>query len=282
MDSEQFLEIANQVAKLKMFPYFEIAHAVISCLYIRDDLGPSGHTFSRKHPFACWISSMVNIFASPILANFLLGEPILSAFKSSNQVMLATIVWYLIFYSPFDCIYKVTKFMPCKVILASMKEIVRCKKIHDGVSHASKIYPDGYLIMTIVGTAKGNGASFIKVLERLIRGVWTPNAMEMITPTFPTKASIVASIIFIIDKKTDWISIPHALIYFGVVIFFVYFKLSSMLLGIHDPFIPFENLFSFIFLGGVWDTLTRLLTNGKKGEEPKIEIPRREEMKKKE
>lgn len=40
----------------------------------------------------------------------------------------------------------------------------------------------------------------------------------------PTKACIVASIIFVLDKKTELISAPHALVYFGIVIFFVYFK----------------------------------------------------------
>ena len=78
-----------------------------------------------------------------------------------------------------------------------------------------------------------------------------------------TKASIVGAIIFIIDKKTDWISAPHALVYFGIVIFFVYFKLSSMILGIHDPFLPFENLFCAIFFGGIWDALARLVSNCK-------------------
>lgn len=42
----------------------------------------------------------------------------------------------------------------------------------------------------------------------------------------PTKACIVASIIFVLDKKTDFISAPHALVYFGIVIFFVYFKVN--------------------------------------------------------
>ena len=38
MDPEAFLELANQVTKLKMYPYFDIAHYVISCLYMREDL----------------------------------------------------------------------------------------------------------------------------------------------------------------------------------------------------------------------------------------------------
>lgn len=48
----------------------------------------------------------------------------------------------------------------------------------------------------------------------------------------PTKASMVASIIFVLDKKTDIISAPHALVYFGIVIFFVYFKVQLKILSI--------------------------------------------------
>ncbi len=35
-----------------------------------------------------------------------------------------------------------------------------------------------------------------------------------------------------------------------------------MLLGIHDPFLPFENLVCALFFGGVWDTLANFI-NGK-------------------
>ena len=35
---------------------------------------------------------------------------------------------------------------------------------------------------------------------------------------------MLAAFIFVVDKKTDLISAPHALVYFAVVIFFVYFK----------------------------------------------------------
>ncbi|KAG7160754.1 Trimeric intracellular cation channel type 1B.1-like [Homarus americanus] len=115
-------------------------------------------------------------------------------------------MWYVIFYSPFDIGYKIAKFLPIKVLLAAMKEVYRVKKINDG-----------------------NGSGFLKILERLMRGVWTPAAVEVMQPTFPTKASIAAALIFVLDKKTDLISAPHALVYFGICIFFVYFKLSFSL-----------------------------------------------------
>jgi TRIC channel len=92
------------------------------------------------------------------------------------------------------------------------------------------LYPNAYIIMIVIGTLKGNGAGFTKLFERLIRGFWTPTAMEFLQPTFYTKASVVASVIFVLDKKTDLISAPHSLVYFGIVIFLVYFKVSCTFL----------------------------------------------------
>jgi len=269
IDPESFLEIANQVSKLNMFPYFELAHCIITLLYFKEDIA-GAHLFSRKHPLACWVTAMISIFSGQMLACFVLGEPILAAFKNNNSLLIATGAWYLIFYSPFDFGYKVCKFLPVKLILSLMKEVIRCKKIHDGVVHAGAVYPNSYFIMITVGTLKGNGTAFLKVLERLLRGVWTPNAIELMQMSFPSKACIAASFIFVLDKKTDIIAAPAQLTYFGVVIFLVYFKLSSMLLGIHDPFVPFENLFCAIFMGGIWDTLQRLLTPASKGDQTAV------------
>ena len=39
IDPEAFLDLANQVTKLKMWPYFDIAHCVMCCLAVREDLG---------------------------------------------------------------------------------------------------------------------------------------------------------------------------------------------------------------------------------------------------
>ena len=38
MDPEAFLDLANQVAKIKMYPYFDLAHAAVCCLSIKEDM----------------------------------------------------------------------------------------------------------------------------------------------------------------------------------------------------------------------------------------------------
>lgn len=274
----EVIELANRVLRLEMFPYFEITHFILNCMYIKSDFGhgineKGAIVFSRKHPLACWLSCMFSIFSGTILANFLLNEPIVGAFKNTQQVLLATAVWYLLFYSPFDLVYKICNFLPIKLALSSMKEINRCHKIYHGVIYASKIYPSSYFIIVLIGTVKGNGAGFLKIMERMLRGIWQPGAIEFLQPTFATKASIAASILFIVDKKTDLISAPHALVYFGVVIFLVYFKLSSILLGINDPFGPFENLICAIFFGGIWDALEQTLTSSAQNARTNINDP---------
>jgi hypothetical protein len=41
-------------------------------------------------------------FAGSFFTNFLLGEPLIAVFKRPEDFVLATVVWYLVFYSPFD------------------------------------------------------------------------------------------------------------------------------------------------------------------------------------
>lgn len=45
--------------------------------------------------------------------------------------------------------------------------------------------------------------------------------------------------------------------------------MSSILLGIHDPFLPFENLICTLCFGGIWDKLAKLLGYGQAKEETK-------------
>lgn len=44
--------------------------------------------------------------------------------------------------------------------------------------------------MVLIGTLKGNGAGFTKLIERLIRGVWTPTAMEFMQPSLWVMQSV--------------------------------------------------------------------------------------------
>ncbi|KAK3091179.1 hypothetical protein FSP39_017739 [Pinctada imbricata] len=274
MDPQTFLDIATKVTKLKMYPYFDVAHYLLMCVAVRDDIPPASAgspAFTRKHPLSCYISSMMLCFAGSFVANMLLGEPIITPLKDHNNLLTASIVWYLVFYSPFDVVYKAAKFLPCKLVACGLKEVQRAHKVYHAVLHTAKIYPNSYVVIVLIGTIKGAGSGLMKNLERLVRGLWIPGSNEMLQPTFVTKACFLAALVFL-SERIGYITAPHPLVYFGVVIFFIYFKLSALLLGIHDPFAPFENLFCAIFMGGMWDAMKRAVVSEGKTEEEKEKI----------
>jgi len=41
MDPQAFLDIATKITKLKMYPYFDIAHYTLMCMAARDDIPQS-------------------------------------------------------------------------------------------------------------------------------------------------------------------------------------------------------------------------------------------------
>jgi hypothetical protein len=61
------------------------------------------------------------------------------------------------------------------------------------------------------------------------------------------------------DRYSIYINLPHEITYLGLVVFFVYFKLNAILLNVSDPLAPLENLLSAIFMGGIWDALSRAI-----------------------
>ncbi|KRY49476.1 Trimeric intracellular cation channel type B-A [Trichinella britovi] len=255
-------ELSKTLVSLKLYPYFDIAHYIMMTMSVREDLGSGAVVFSRKHPLSCWLSSMMMCFAGFILSNFLLGEPIVTVFMRHSDVLLATAVWYIVFYSPFDIAYKTVKFFPIKLMLLILKKIHRTNKVYSAVGHAMQLYPNSYLIIAIIGVAKGAGSGIIRTFEQLVRGSWSPLTNEFLRPSLATKSCIVASVIFILEKM-NMIPLPHEAVYTVVVSFFIHFKLSSFVLGIHDPFLPFENLFCAIFMGGIWDALNRAVTTSR-------------------
>lgn len=212
------IKLSNKLLQLELYPFFDLSHMIICCLHIRSDLAQTteGIYFSRRHPFACWLSCIFTIYSGTILANFLLNEPIIQVFNDTTHVILSSIVWYLIFHSPLDVVYKLCTFTPVISILTIMKEILRCHKVRAGVILATKLHPGSYFTIIVIGTVKGNGYGFLRVIERVFRGIWKPNDNEFLNLSLATKVSIMGSIALILEEKTFMSKEMHCLV-FGII-----------------------------------------------------------------
>lgn len=263
VDQELLEDYGLLLLKLKMFPYFDIANYILYCLAVREDIQlhqSATPNFHKRHPFATYVSSMLLCFGSGMIAHLILGEPLLSDFKSHQGLALASVCWYLVFFSPFDVFYKFAKFLPVKIVLSVLKEVIRVRKVYEGVAHALHIYPDSYVIIVLVGCIKGSGSGFLTIIDRFTRGFYLPNTSEVLHPTFASKACLVASILFTLERKSLLPSFTRNILFFCVIVFFCYVKIMSLFLKSFDPFVPFENLTAAVFFGGIMDALRKART----------------------
>lgn len=259
MELEMLLDVADNIKRLKMYPYFDIAHYILMCMAVREDNFPQQVTgvqsFSRLHPLACWFGSMMLCFAGGILGNVLLGEPLLTPLNNEWAVFLATVVWYCINYAPFDFVYKLCKFTPIKLIISLLKEVQRANSVHHGILFAMKNFSGSHIVVGMFGILKGSASQHMRVFQRLACGIWQPTGFELLKPSVVTKGSAIAAIAFMLTYE-GLIELQIELVYLAVIVFFLFVRILHLLFTV-DIFAPFENLFCSIFMGGVMDALKR-------------------------
>ncbi|XP_065714234.1 trimeric intracellular cation channel type A isoform X1 [Patagioenas fasciata] len=206
---------------------------------------------SRKSPFASWLCAMLHCFGSYILADLLLGESPIDYFSNNSSVVLATAVWYLIFFCPMNLFYKCVSFLPVKLIFVAMKEVVRVRKIAAGVHHAHHRYHHGWFIMMATGWVKGSGVALMSNLEQLLRGVWKPETNEILHMSFPTKASLYGTVLFTL-QQTHWLPVSEANLIFFFTMFMIICKVFMTATHSHaSPFAPVESFVCPVFFGSV-------------------------------
>lgn len=71
MDPQTFLDIATKVTKLKMYPYFDIAHYTLMCVAARDDVpaNSSGKVTQHCH---IWLFTALASFTITVARHYVI------------------------------------------------------------------------------------------------------------------------------------------------------------------------------------------------------------------
>ncbi|XP_023331794.1 trimeric intracellular cation channel type 1B.1 [Eurytemora carolleeae] len=255
-----FDELGLSAAKLQSmpanwFPYFDICHYILAALAVRKEVGVP---FSRNNPLATWVATLTASFAGSMIANPLLGKPVFGAVSDEYNLYLATLVWWAVFYSPADIVYKVLKNQAVYLPICVLKEIYRAKKTLGGISDAAKLYPDHELIQITVGLIKGNGSGFMKPITRLVCGTWVPGSSELLKMSVTSKGCLVAAVLMVADKAGH-IPAPVSgdLLYLGIVGVFILVKLAPLLGEPIDPFKPLQKAVHLL-TGDLWNNVENI------------------------
>lgn len=241
-------KLAQALANLHMFPYFDMAHYIVSVMALREQ--PGVLELSRRSPFACWFSSMLYCFGGAVLSGLMMAEPPVAPLSNSTNVLLASLLWYLVFYCPQDMVYCCATVLPLRLVLTGMKETTRTWKVLGGVTQAHGKYKDSLLVMIAIGWAKGAGGGLISNFEQLVRGVWKPESNELLKMSYPTKVTLIGAVLFSL-QQTQYLPLQKHHLMLLYTIFTVVNKARMMLTGSSSsPFAPIESaVYQTLFSG---------------------------------
>lgn len=228
-----------------MFPFFDIAHYLVSVMALKQRPGAVAAAWSN--PLSSWLSAMLHCFGGGILSCILLAEPPLKFLTNHTNILLASSIWYIVFFCPRDLVSQGYSYQPIQLLAAGMKEVTRTWKIVGGVAHANGYYRNGWIVMIAVGWARGAGGAIITACEQLLKGDWKPEGDEWLKMSFPCKVTLLGSIMFTFQHTRHLAISKHDLM-FLYTIFLVTIKVTMMMTkDAAVTLTPFE------------DTLTRML-----------------------
>ncbi|NWW81703.1 T38BA protein, partial [Climacteris rufus] len=240
-------QLPLRFSRLRMFPFFDLAHYVASVVALKEQRGAV--EVSVRSPLACWFSAMLHCFGGSVLSSLMLGEPPVAFLAKGINILLASSVWYLVFYCPEDMFYRCFSFLPLRLLVAGMKEVTRTWKITAGIAHADIHYKDAWLVMVAVGWARGAGGGLISNFEQLVRGVWKPETNELLKMSYPVKITLIGAVLFTL-QHSHYLPIAKHNLVFLYTIFLVVFKVKMILTRCTaSPLAPFEAAMGQMLFG---------------------------------
>ncbi|XP_023609074.1 trimeric intracellular cation channel type B [Myotis lucifugus] len=240
-------ELTISFSRMSMFPFFDIAHYLVSVMALKRQ--PGAVAVAWKNPISSWFTAMLHCFGGGILSCLLLAEPPLRFLTNTTNILLASSIWYIVFFCPCDLVSQGYSFLPVQLLAAGMKEVTRTWKIVGGVTHANSHYKNGWIIMIAIGWARGAGGSIITNFELLVKGDWKPQADEWMKMSYPAKVTLLGSIIFTF-QHTEHLQISRHDLVFLYTMFLVVTKIIMMTTETTIvPFAPFEATVSRILFG---------------------------------
>ena len=92
--------------------------------------------------------------SSKLIKISFLGKPILDAFGNEYLLLVATLIYLVVYFSPFDVGYKLIKLLPIYIVVCTIKEVYRPLKIAKGLKEGAEFKPDSMFVPILIGILK--------------------------------------------------------------------------------------------------------------------------------
>jgi len=154
-----------------VYPFLWLPHCVIMSLALRATLGSQSQAlqFARAHILTCYSLGILYTFSGALTGLILSNQSVLTILTWSNNLYSFTIVWYLMFYGPGDCLYRFLTKFPITPFLVIAQDWLRLANVRKGVLQSVQDRPDFFLYPVVFASCTSNGFMFLKYLERCLQ-----------------------------------------------------------------------------------------------------------------
>jgi len=230
-----------------LFLYFQAAHFLLVINGVKSSW--SGKA-SREQPFLTWCLSMTCCFGGGVLVKLLSGGKALAGLNDNTSVLLATFIWWAVFYFPMNVVGNLMKYKSVGCVLYLFKELLRSKKVVKGVTIGLEAYPESVLSPIILGVVASCGGSFIKSSSTLINSQWNSSSIAYYRASFVTKFCLLFSFFHVLFAyevlPESYFSHEVIALCQAVVLYFItVFKKFDINFDISESI---EPIFSFFFM----------------------------------
>ncbi|KAH8380438.1 hypothetical protein KR009_010685 [Drosophila setifemur] len=259
---------------LKQLPnhlLFRILHYSLISHQLRDELGVGARAAGRLkgfkglkgvqefQPFALWLVNLLLTYAGDILGNMLLGTLPLEPLCNGTDVLLSSIIWYIIFYCPFDLGNALASTMAFRILATTITTFSQVQLIERGVNLAGKLYGNAPIPMLVVGTVAGSGAELLKPVACLLINRCQHSHMACIKLSNNSKLALGLSWLFMLQIYQSPLILGvtrHQLLVYTLVLTTT-FKFLSLAYRTEHFIWLMEHRMRYAFFGGLSGDLSK-------------------------
>jgi len=180
------------------------AHIILTVYAVRHEFNTAT---AKQNPLATYLFSLACCNAGGLITSFLLNEgrlldKIFSGFDLL-QLSIFSLVWWLMFYAPYQAASKVVNLTGIRHSLYIMKELLRCKKIWTGVALGRTLYPGNHHVYSVIlGTIASCGTGFMINLGHFV-AMRPYNGKVLLSTSSLTKVSVVLATLYAVLDESD-------------------------------------------------------------------------------
>ncbi|KAH8416299.1 hypothetical protein KR222_005384 [Zaprionus bogoriensis] len=247
---------------------FRLLHYTYIAMQLRQELvrtlpgGKSQATvlYRECQPLVLWLTNVLLTFAGDILVNMLLGHLPLEPLGNGEDILLCTLSWYLVFYSPFDGVHTLAHTLLFRILAAPVTAISQVLHIDRGVQLAGRVYGRNAMVpILIVGTVIGSGAEFLKPIAALLINRCQQSNSAYVKLSTNSKVSLLISWLYLLQLNRSRLLFDlgqrHLHIY--VLLALIAFKFLALAYRIDHLICLLERRLCYAFFGGLYADLNK-------------------------